>query len=103
MSTSQRHTITITIEGAPPTRRCIDPAALAAVLTLRTTASRNRLEAVRSNYAPALRARGFVALADDLERAVADVIGRPGDPSRPGALGRMLAEVDELLTTAEDC
>ena len=43
------------------------------------------------------------ALADGLEQAVAYVIGHDGDPSRPGALGRMLGEVDALLNDAEDC
>jgi hypothetical protein len=83
--------------------KCLDPMALSVILVGRTTASRNRLQAVARNYPPLLRARGFGDLADNLEAAVSDVIGHEGDPSRPGALGRMLAEVADLLTAAEDC
>jgi hypothetical protein len=101
---SPRHTLTITIDGPPPnTGKCLDPMLLSVILVGRTNASRNRLQAVARNYPPLLRAKGLHDLADGLEAAVSDVIGHDGDPSRPGALGRMLAEVAALITTSEDC
>jgi len=101
---SPRHTVPLVVEGPPPNMgKCLDPLALSVILVGRTKASRNRLAAVARNYPPLLRAKGFADLADGLEDAVSDVIGHEGDPSRPGALGRMLDEVADLLTNAEDC
>lgn len=97
-------TITIRVPRIRPLGGvCIDPEQLAAILTQRAGASRNRLDSIARNVPPLLRARGFPDLAASIERSVGDVIGVTGDESRPGALGRMLAEVAALLTAAEDC
>lgn len=100
-------TVELVVPGPPPPPdpHRITPelrAALLDVIRWRVTSSRNRLDAVATNFPPQLRARSFPLLADNLEAAVADVIGHAADPSRPGALGRMLAEVERLLTEAED-
>jgi hypothetical protein len=101
---SPRRTVPLLVDGPPPnTGVCLDPMALSVVLVGRTTTARNRLEAIARNYPPIMRKRGLHDLADGLEDAVRDVIGVEGDPSRPGALGRMLDEVAALITNADDC
>lgn len=99
------HSVTVTVEPRPPAAPQITPElreAIREAMRRRVRASRGRLDAVAHNFPERMRAAGLGELAGNLEDAVEDVIGHAADPSRPGALGRMLAEVEALLDSAED-
>jgi hypothetical protein len=98
-------TITVPLRPTPPPAAApvISVELAEAILNAvdrRVTSTRNRLGAVARNYPGRMRRAGLGPLADNLEQAVADVVGHDGDPGRPGSLHRLTDEVRGLIDAA---